>query len=305
MCGRLKRRNCRMFESSLVAVFLLLGTIGCSKDDGGEIVPPIPGKEQAWKELPDTVGMDPSLDFVTHFTAIGGKTVRNFSMLYDPQEKVSYWVAYPLHASYLGTSGRTEAWAYDPQIPEDDQLDLYRSYGTGIYDRGHQIPSADRTANDPANAQTFYYTNMTPQNSTLNRDLWANLEAWVRAKRCADTLYVVTGCVIRTVDDPVVRYVTKDGVRGAIPKAYFKVLLRTKSGNTGALPTDATAKCVGFWLENTAPTPNADDEYPVTKSIAYTVAQIEELTGYTFFPSISPAVKATLNPYLDWGLKDE
>lgn len=34
---------------------------------------------------------------------------------------------------------------------------------------------------------------MTPQLDRLNQDMWAKLESKVRANRCSDTLYVVTG----------------------------------------------------------------------------------------------------------------
>ena len=35
---------------------------------------------------------------------------RNFSMLYDTNYKLAYWVAYPLSSSYLGSAPRTDAW---------------------------------------------------------------------------------------------------------------------------------------------------------------------------------------------------
>ena len=62
------------------------------------------------------------------------------------------------------------------------------------YSRGHQIPSADRTATDELNSQTFYASNITPQNGDFNGGIWASLEGKIRENMCQDTLYVVTGC---------------------------------------------------------------------------------------------------------------
>ena len=75
---------------------------------------------------------------------------------------------------------------------------------------GHQIPSADRTTSNIANSQTFYFTNMTPQLSVLNGQMWANLEGQVRTWMAAsDTLYVVTGAVLKTVNgNEAVNYAT-------------------------------------------------------------------------------------------------
>lgn len=43
-------------------------------------------------------------------------------------------------------------------------------------------------------AQTFYFSNMTPQNYSLNQNPWAALEKMARDNwMCSDTLYVVTG----------------------------------------------------------------------------------------------------------------
>jgi endonuclease G len=222
-------------------------------------------------------------------------------MLYDTEEKVSYWVAYPLHSVYLGSSGRTNVWAYDPLFTQSEQMPLHSAYGWGGYARGHQLPSADRQATAEANEQTFYFTNITPQDYDLNGGQWASLEGWVRKKAAeshlggrSDTLYVVTGCALTTPDDSQIQRREKNGVRGAIPKAYYKVLLRTRSGKA-AVPWGADAECIGFWVENHTPSDGYVDW-------AMSVAEIEALTGHTFFPKIDPSVKQTYNASA-WALR--
>lgn len=239
---------------------------------------------------------------LTHYTKVNGRRLRNYTMLYDHTYKVSHWVAYPLHNVYRGSAGRQDLWVYDPSLSQSLQMDVVsggyqRVYGIRGYDRGHQIPSADRQATVEMNQQTFYPTNCTPQNAQLNQNLWANLEALVRTQICSDTVFVITGCAITTAEDKTVDWIWKNNVRvGAIPKAYWKVMLRTKNGRTGALPNDGTAKCIGFWMENRTP-----DTDKVSRDFVKSVTEIEKLTGFEFFTGISDDVKSRYNLDL-WGL---
>ena len=209
----------------------------------------------------------------THDITIGTKTVRSYSMLYDKKEKIAYWVAYPHHPSYLGSQARTDNWQPDPLVAKTTQPDYFSSISG--YDRGHQIPSADRTSSNIANSQTFYFTNMTPQMSVLNGQMWANLEGQVRNWMAAsDTLYVVTGAILKTVNgNETVNYATDaKGTKVAVPNYYYKVLLRLKTGKYDA---------IGFWFEH-----RAYGSGPATAAVTKSVRQIEALTGFNFFASL-------------------
>lgn len=245
-------------------------------------------------------------EVVTHYGLIGGQRVRNYTLLFDRDKHAALWVAYPLHACYRGGSGRTDAWAADPLIEESFQALLYGNpycYYDG-YSRGHQIPSGDRTVNDELNSQTFYASNMTPQNSDFNSGVWESLESKIRNNICNDTLYVVTGCYFGN------GYTTTyDGSYGssrdpnaklcAVPTHYFKVILRTRSGNTGKAIGQCDAgelKAIGFWLEHRS-------DYPTTFSTdcCKSVEYIEQQTGFTFFPTVDAAVKQQCTPS-EWAL---
>ena len=246
-----------------------------------------------WAELPADK-TNANYQYVTHYALLSNQTVRNYSICYDKSKKAALWVAYPLHSCYLGSAGRTDAWAYDPIIPIANQPDLTRSYKSP-YDRGHQLPSADRLANYELNAQTFYFTNMTPQLNRLNQDMWANLETKVRLNSCSDTLYVVTGAYFGNSET------TTDGAGQtvALPSNYFKVLLRTRSGNTGKAIQDCSASeliSIGFWVNQE----NYGNIQPPT-SICTTVADIESKTGFSFFPMVDASVKKQNTPSI-WGI---
>ncbi len=260
-------------------------------------------------ELPAYSATD---NVITHYGYINNKQVRNYSMLFDADKHAALWVAYPLHSCYLGSSGRTEAWAADPEITTPDQAKLYPAYDGDPYvyytrySRGHQIPSGDRTINDDINAQTFYASNMTPQYGDFNGGIWAELEYKVRSTMmCSDTLYVVTGCHFAngytTVQDAAQGYnLGPDSKTCAVPTHYYKVLLRTKNGNTGKAIGECSPNeliAIGFWMDHFGTYESSD----LTDDYCVSVEEIENITGFTFFPTVADEVKQQCKPS-DWGL---
>jgi endonuclease G len=244
---------------------------------------------ESWLELPATSAED-NYTFLHHTMYIGSQETRSFSMYWDRHNMVSRWVAYPLYRKAIGYGTRTDRWGLDPLLPSSDQPVLNKTYDSTdgqSYDRGHQIPSADRLSFE-SNTQTFYWTNMTPQKNELNGGIWADLENEVRiwAKRSeTDTLYVVTGCV---VDDSETFVTDNDGKQVTVPTHYYKALLRVYQGSYNA---------IGFWLGH-----REYENNKVDKSIAVSIDELETLTGEDFFfnlpDSIETAVEA-MDPKTD------
>ncbi len=251
--------------------------------------------EPRWGEIPAYVG-DDNYQYVTHMATMNGEQVRNFTICFDERLRAAIWVAYPYHTIYDGGSNRTNDWGFDPLIAEYQQADLTKSYAVvdGVsYDRGHQICSADRQCTAQMNGQTFYYSNMTPQNSSLNRGQWASLERKVRAQVCSDTLYVVTGA---DFSETLGSTTDNSGNVCPIPHAFFKVLLRTRAGDSGK----AVGQCdndelqaIGFWVENA---------YTGVAPTAVSVSEIEAKCGLELFPMIPQEVKSHCDVSLWSGL---
>jgi DNA/RNA endonuclease G (NUC1) len=260
---------------------------------GGEITTDPEAKYTKWFETPvitESQLNQSNIKYVTHYTGItydeaplNGIEIRNYSMLYDTNLKIAYWVSYPLCGWYLeGNIGRTEDWGYDPKIATNLQANLKKA--PSGYSRGHQIPSGDRQRKDcKMNNQTFYYTNMTPQlQNGLNGAIWAQLEGAVRGWSSGiDTLYVVTGAMPTTATDKQIQYAQdNNGKNIAIPKYYFKALARKVGGNY---------QTIAFKLDHKA---YGDTQY---MKYAISVSELENMTGFTFFPSLPSEVKKTLN----------
>jgi len=247
---------------------------------------------KAWPELPaDRQNAD--YIYAAHYAKMNLKTARNYSLCFDKKLRTAHWVAYPLHAAYIGSLDRTDAWAADPKIPQQYQAALWIGSYNGPYDRGHQLPSKDRTTVAEMNRQTFYASNMTPQRSQLNQGMWAALESKVRSYVCPDTLYVVTGCYYA---DDAVTTTDKAGSVCPVPTNYFKVLLRTRDGATGKRIADCKAselKAIGFWTAN-------ETGQQLDRQLCRSVQEIERLTGFTFFPTVDASVKSQNAPE-QWG----
>ena len=238
-----------------------------------------------WLEIPETRENDDK-EFFTHDMTIGETKTRNYSFYWDYDNLVSTWVAYPLCAWNIGSGSRSDEWGLDPLLPESKQPVLYSAY-SGFGSRGHQIPSADRLSR-AANIQTFYFTNMTPQDYNFNGGTWANLENLVRtwskktgATTGTDTLYVVTGCYVgaatRTAKDNKGKSVT-------VPEAYFKALLRYR--NNDAVGHKGFMGCA-FWFENA-------DKYSskISKDMSMSLSKLEEKLGYKLFVNLEAKVGA-------------
>ena len=211
---------------------------------------------------------------------VDGVKTRNWSFNWSVQDKVATWVAYPLYSATLSGVDRTNAWGYDPLLPNASQPNMGSSSSSGLaesttYSRGHQIPSADRLQNTNANAETFYYTNMTPQLSGFNSGIWGSLETKVRTWASAsDTLYVVTGCI---VEGSTTTTKTKDGNSTiTVPTHYYKALLRLQNGNYSAC---------AYYIEHANGLSSSNlNNYRIS------VAKLEEYTGIDFFANLPAAV---------------
>jgi len=258
--------------------------------------------DRSWGEQPEYRSDDAYIyktyyaTFVSNQFFPGGK-LRNYSVCYDVDRHISHWVAYPIFKKVYETPvlRRVNDFNYDPNdqlpvIPTRDQQYIGtggngRGYGARGYDRGHMLPQASRYNNYEPNRMTYYGTNMMPQNSTLNQNIWASLEGKVRdwgGLQTYDTLYVVTGAAFKSTK-------TIDNANGpiAVPSHCWKVLLRQR-GNQNRQISQFKAdelKAIGFVFTN-------DDAGAATsiESAVRSVKEIEELTGFKFFRNLDPAV---------------
>ncbi len=256
--------------------------------------------QREWAELPECLTYD-NFYYTTHYGKVNGRSgVRNFTLCFDRTKKAALWVAYPLHSFYtVGPATRQDDFIADPTIPSQYQATLYKSYA-GRYDRGHQIPAADRKCTQEMMDQTFYWSNMTPQQSDFNQKLWGNLEGAVRGEICADTLYVVTGCHFDGERDSSIQAsTTAGGASCPIPTHYYKLLLRTESGRTGKAISEITSagdlRAVAIYI----PHYNSGNNNALQSDWFISVNELEQITGFDFFTMLPDEIEEQVEGQCD------
>ena len=155
--------------------------------------------------------------------------------------------------------------------------------------------------------QTFYATNMTPQHSNFNQNKWGVLEGRVRNMVCSDTLYVVTGAYFEGSHDLSINSQTTDRAGNVCPTPtyYYKALLRTKKGNTGKTIDEIgdanQLRAIAFWFTHA----DTGSDTNITSKDCISVAELEERTGFTFFPMIDDVIEAQVKSVAvpsEWGI---
>lgn len=229
--------------------------------------------------------------FVVHRTApprSGADSVVNYAYAYDTRHYHSRWVAFRFDADTRPKSVQRKPYNIRPQYPRDPKLPLRYALPDDAsfngYDHGHLCASADRLYSRQANDQTFYLSNMSPQDNAFNAQYWSGLEQIVqrlgRDASFADTLYVVKGGTILPQSN-VLKHVSSGRV--PVPKFYFMALLKVKNGAYSA---------IGFWLEH--------KDYGVSGTAArmrdhvVSIAQLQRLTGINFFHNLPDAVETAV-----------
>lgn len=198
-----------------------------------------------------------------------------YTLSYDNRTKNPLWVHEKLTANNLSgrVSRETEDFKEDPVIPKifRSTLDDYRGSG---FDRGHLAPAADHTNSQEAMSDTFYLSNMCPQNAQFNRGYWASLERYVRdltkESKCVD---VYTGPLFLPYEDYKGRRFVKYQLIGkndvAVPTHFYKVII--KEGKSGKQEVEAYI----------LPNKEIASEIPLGK-FKSTVEKIESYAGIKF-----------------------
>ena len=244
-------------------------------------------RKVSWLEIPG-IPEGTKLGHFSHSMTIGPVKTRNYSYSWDYTNFVAPWVAYPLSKWNIGNNikrdDRDDPWAVDPYLSEKQQPVLYmrgfRSTSSRRYDRGHQLPSADRLYDYSSNDKTFYGTNITPQLSKLNQHFWKNLENKVRSwAGSSDTCYVVTGCLTEGSTEYALDNV---GKKITVPSHYYKAVLRYSKSTT--LGFSGYLGCA-ILLEHRDYGDGSN-----FKEYAISIDELEKKTGIDFYPNLSKLI---------------
>lgn len=219
---------------------------------------------------------DPGVDESLAWPALkkGEKIIRHtgFSLVFDTLHRQARWVAYALTPERTqGVEPRLNRFYPDPLLPSLTATDLdYRKSG---FDRGHLVPAADMSWSQQALLESFYYSNVSPQQPAFNRGVWKKLEE--RVRRWAQThalMYVVTGPVLSDTLSCIGLH------QVSVPHYFFKALL---------VYSEDEKKCIGFILRNERASSSLS-------AFAVTIDSLELFTGIDFFPALPDTIENAL-----------
>lgn len=202
-----------------------------------------------------------------------------YTVSYNQGLRNPNWVAYELTSEEVdGTEPRDGDFIPDPLVRGKQATDEdYRKSG---WDRGHLAPAADMKWSEQAMEESFYLSNISPQNNNLNRGVWKSIEEFTREKaKEYGKVLVVTGPVFKS--EKGLGKIGKNKV--IIPNAFFKVLL----------VKDGAYRGIAFYCENVA---------GKKKLQAYTMSidEIEEITHIDFFHRLPDDIEETVESSYEW-----
>tara|TARA_R110002050_G_scaffold288277_1_gene440136 strand:- start:11879 stop:12811 length:933 start_codon:yes stop_codon:yes gene_type:complete len=213
-----------------------------------------------------------SQDLALFLPQSGGSVVQHtyYSLAYSEDHEQAIWVFYELEKEEVkGTFKRRDDFRSDPLVSTGSaSLADYKASG---YDRGHLAPAADMAFSEEAISESFYMSNMSPQEPSFNRGIWKKLEAQFREWALADgSLYIVTGPVLKNG-------LAKMGSNGvSIPKYYYKLALDMDADELGA---------IAFLLPNKGLKADLQD-------FIISIDSLESVTGIDFFARLDDQLEA-------------
>ena len=214
-------------------------------------------------------------------------THKGYTVSYNYDWKIPNWVAYELTDWEVeGDVPRYDKFKPDPMVPQyaTAVTDDYKYSG---YDRGHMAPAADMKWNEQVMRESFYLSNICPQNPNLNGGVWKDLEEQVRDLASQKgRIFVVCGPIVNDAST------TIGTNKVVVPQAFFKVLLQEDNG---------IIHTIGFVYENVS------GRKPMS-SYAMTVDEIEKLTHIDFFHSLPDKIENEVEVKVDfskWTVNNE
>lgn len=267
----------------IIIILMLLGLMAYKYHlfDGNFLknIPQTEKSEETVQPLAATSKSNGSLEIPIMQSGTGGQILRRkgYTLSYNADYKTPQWVAWELTKKETkGKEGRTDKFLPDPNVLG---AKAYTSdYTKSGYDRGHMAPAADMKWSRQAMEESFYLSNICPQNPNLNRGDWNDLEEKSRqwAKKYG-AIYIACGPIYDTK-----RPKRIGNNKVAVPDAFYKVVLINGKKNPQA---------IGFIF------PNKAGHKPLKKYIV-SVDSVEKRTNIDFFPALPDEIENRIEAQL-------
>jgi len=215
---------------------------------------------------------------------------------YSSSRGIPNWVSWHLDATNItGAASRQDNFAGFTGLPTGAFQVQSTSYSGSGFDRGHNVPSADRTSSVNANSATFLMTNMIPQAPVNNQQTWANLENYLRIKVLeGNEVYIIMGSYGAggVGSSGGVKTSIADG-KVTVPSNVWKIAVIIPTGNGDLSRVSATTRVIAV------NTPNINTIGTDWKNYRVSVRDIEKATGYDLLSQLPKTVQDAIETKVD------
>ncbi|MFN3528971.1 MAG: DNA/RNA non-specific endonuclease [Bacteroidia bacterium] len=220
-----------------------------------------------------------------------------YALAYQNSRGSARWVSWHLSPAWLGTASRCDCFTVDNSLPSGFFRATSSHYTNTGFDRGHITPSADRNLNSSDNAATFLMSNIIPQAPNLNRQTWANLEAYCRQLiNQGNELYIISGGYGQGGSGSQ-GGVTNTIANGAItvPSRNWKVIVVLPIGSNDVNRVTTSTRVIAVDMPNAQ---NVNSSWGIYRT---SVDAIEASTGLNLLSNVPVAIQNVIEAVVDNG----
>jgi endonuclease G len=203
---------------------------------------------------------------------------KHYFLSYSEEHEQAEWTAY-----YLMSDPNRQHHFERPYFKQDPLVDTesahWKNYKETGYDKGHLVPAADMKFDQEAYNETFFTSNVSPQNREFNSGIWNRLEQ--KARYWSDkyeAIFIVTGSILHN-------NLIKIGEENvSVPDYFFKLIARVQNDSLVMIP---------FLV------PNEKSDAPLY-TFATTIEDIERITGIDFNQKLSEKIEEKIEKELSY-----
>ncbi|PVY38762.1 DNA/RNA non-specific endonuclease [Pontibacter virosus] len=262
--------------------FLGWGLLACSKEESVA-----PKGDNLAMGNPSEAGTD----FANYFVQKA-----QYTLSYNSYKGTPNWVSWHLSSAWLGGAPRQDDFRADNSLPATFYRVLSSDYTGSGFDRGHNVPSADRTRSDSDNSATFLMSNIIPQAPNNNQQAWANLENYCRKLVSqGNELYIIMGQYGKGGSGSNGYKETLANGKVTVPNRIWKVIVVLPLGANDVARVTSSTRVIAI------DTPNSNNVSNTWGNYRTTVDAIETKTGYNILSNVPDAVQSVIEARVDSG----
>ncbi len=215
-----------------------------------------------------------------------------YALSYNDTLRFPNWVSWHLIKADIGSEPRG-AFTPDPDLPRTFTKITPSDYTNSGYDRGHNCPAKDRSANPTDSKAVFYMSNMTPQQHGMNAGPWEQLESYSRDLTGENELFITCG---HGFSDKKRKTIGTDKI--AVPDFGWKIVVVVPKGAGNPVSRiTPTTRVIAVRMPNISTIIKND-----WRQYRTSVQDIESATGLTFFDALPKVTAEALKNRVDFDM---